>query len=217
MVIAIDGTCGSGKSTLATSLSKELGIVLYNTGKIYRTIALFFLNLKVKPNDERVSEILNDINLSVEFIDGDEKVLINNEYFSNEDLFSNRISTESSNYAKIPIIREKIRECQKKYANDNSVIMEGRDITSEVLPNADFKFFINCSYQSKLERRKVQLSEIGENISNDKLLNDMFNRDLADVERNISPLILVDGVYYIDTSNITVDQTIDKMLKIIRG
>ena len=217
MVIAIDGTSGSGKSTLAKILSERLGINRFNVGMVYRAVSAKLYNDGIMPTDsDKISEFVQNAKICVEFVDGVQTVYINDVKMENHNLFKNDTSLIVPKYAQIPEIREVVRAYQRKFASTNSVLMEGRDITGEVLPDADVKFFIDCKYFVKSKRRQLQLKEAGQVVEQKKVMEQMFERDMSDAQREISPMKIVENVNYIDTSYLTIEQTIDKMLSIVR-
>lgn len=214
MIIAIDGTSGSGKSTISRILAKELKINRFNVGMLYRALTKYFVDKNVSPCQTMEQ---NDIKIEVCFVNDEQKIKINGESFRNEDLRSMKISNLVPKYAEIEGLREVVRTFQREYAKNNDVLMEGRDITSEVLPDADHKFFITCSYLERSKRRLVDLEQLGEETNQKEVIDKLFERDLEDATRKTSPLKLVDGVKVIDTSNKTLEEIIKLLTQEIGG
>ena len=214
MIIAIDGTSGSGKSTISKMLAKELNINRFNVGMLYRALTKYYIDKKLSSNE--ISDF-EDINLDVHFVQDEQIIKINGKEFNNKELRSTIISNLVPKYAEIEGLREVVRNYQREYARNNNVLMEGRDITSEVLPNADYKFFITCSYLERSKRRMEDLEKLGEKVLQKNVVEKLYERDLEDATRKTSPLKLVEGVKVIDTTNLTLIQTIELMKKEIGG
>lgn len=214
MIIAIDGTSGSGKSTISKMLAKELKINRFNVGMLYRALTKYYIDKKLSSNE--ISDF-EDINLDVHCVQDEQIITINDKEYNNKELRSTIISNLVPKYAEIEGLREVVRNYQREYARNNNVLMEGRDITSEVLPNADYKFFITCSYLERSKRRMEDLEKLGEKVLQKDVIEKLYERDLEDATRKTSPLKLVEGVKVIDTTNLTLIQTIELMKKEIGG
>lgn len=207
MQIAIDGPAGSGKSTVAKKIAKKLNIIYIDTGAMYRAITL-----KLKDIDKKYyQEACNNTN--IEFINN--KIFLDGKDVSSQ-IRSEEISKLTSDISKIDFVRKKLVSIQKEIADKNSVVMEGRDITTVVLPDADYKFYLNASPEIRAKRRTLQLKEKGLNADYEAILRDIKKRDNNDIKRENSPLKVADDAIVIDSSNLTADESIEKILSYIR-
>ena len=211
IVIAIDGPASSGKSTVAKFLSKKLNILHLNTGSLYRVIALYCQNNNVDVyNESAVSQAINNCDIEIGFEDGFQKDYLNNvcvtEYLRTE--YISKISSVVSQYK---AVRKKVLDMQRNVALKNSVVMEGRDITSEVLPNADFKFFITASPEERARRRYEEDVLSGMQVDYQSVLKEIKERDYRDYNRTISPLKIVADAVVIDTTNLSIDEVVEKI------
>ncbi len=216
LIIAIDGTSGSGKSTIAKKLAQDLGLNRYNVGMVYRALTKYFVDKNVSP--EQIEENLSDISIKVDFESDNQVVFISKMKYDSSNLFSGKISELVPKYAENLNLREIVRINQRQYAQKNNVLMEGRDITSEVLKDvANIKLFINCSYFEKAKRRTAQLREGDEKVDLNKVLLDLYKRDEADATREVSKVQIIKGVKVVDTTNMSVEQTVDYIKEYIGG
>lgn len=207
MQIAIDGPAGSGKSTVAKKIAEKLNIIYIDTGAMYRAITL-----KLKDIDKKFyEEACNDTN--IEFINN--KIFLDGKDVSSQ-IRSEEISKLTSDISKIDFVRKKLVSIQKEIADKNSVVMEGRDITTVVLPDADYKFYLNASPEIRAKRRTLQLKEKGLNADYEEILRDIKKRDNNDIKRENSPLKVADDAIVIDSSNLTAEESIEKILSYIR-
>lgn len=207
MQIAIDGPAGSGKSTVAKKIAEKLNIIYIDTGAMYRAITL-----KLKDIDKKYyQEACNNTN--IEFINN--KIFLDGKDVSLQ-IRSEEISKLTSDISKIDFVRKKLVSIQKEIADKNSVVMEGRDITTVVLPDADYKFYLNASPEIRAKRRTLQLKEKGLNADYEEILRDIKKRDNNDIKRENSPLKVADDAIVIDSSNLTADESIEKILSYIR-
>lgn len=207
MQIAIDGPAGSGKSTVAKKIAEKLNIIYIDTGAMYRAITL-----KLKDIDKKYyQEACNNTN--IEFINN--KIFLDGKDVSSQ-IRSEEISKLTSDISKIDFVRKKLVSIQKEIADKNSVVMEGRDITTVVLPDADYKFYLNASPEIRAKRRTLQLKEKGLNADYEEILRDIKKRDNNDIKRKNSPLKVADDAIVIDSSNLTAEESIEKILSYIR-
>lgn len=207
MQIAIDGPAGSGKSTVAKKIAEKLNIIYIDTGAMYRA-----MTLKLKDIDKKFYEEACN-NTNIEFINN--KIFLDGKDVSSQ-IRSEEISKLTSDISKIDFVRKKLVSIQKEIADKNSVVMEGRDITTVVLPDADYKFYLNASPEIRAKRRTLQLKEKGLNADYEEILRDIKKRDNNDIKRENSPLKVADDAIVIDSSNLTAEESIEKILSYIR-
>lgn len=207
MQIAIDGPAGSGKSTVAKKIAEKLNIIYIDTGAMYRAITL-----KLKDIDKNFYEEACN-NTNIEFINN--KIFLDGKDVSSQ-IRSEEISKLTSDISKIDFVRKKLVSIQKEIADKNSVVMEGRDITTVVLPDADYKFYLNASPEIRAKRRTLQLKEKGLNADYEEILRDIKKRDNNDIKRENSPLKVADDAIVIDSSNLTAEEAIEIILSYIR-
>lgn len=207
MQIAIDGPAGSGKSTVAKKIAEKLNIIYIDTGAMYRAITL-----KLKDIDKKYyQEACNNTN--IEFINN--KIFLDGKDVSSQ-IRSEEISKLTSDISTIDFVRKKLVSIQKEIADKNSVVMEGRDITTVVLPDADYKFYLNASPEIRAKRRTLQLKEKGLNADYEEIIRGIKKRDNNDIKRENSPLKVADDAIVIDSSNLTAEESIEKILSYIR-
>ncbi len=216
MNIAIDGPSGAGKSTVAKELAKRLDITYLDTGAMYRTVALKSLLIGVDVADVKgVEAMLPTVNLDIKYIDGVQHVYLDGKDVSKE-IREHRMSKAASDISRIPAVRLKLVEMQRALAAKYDCVLDGRDITSYVLPNAEYKFFITASPEVRAKRRYDELAAKGETIDFSVLLEDIKKRDYNDSHRDFAPLTQTEDSVYIDTSDMTIDEVIDKVLSYIK-
>ena len=215
--IAIDGPSGSGKSTLAKGVSKELGIMYLDTGAMYRTCGLSAIKRGISPKDEdAVKKMLEDMSLEVEFIDGEQHMILDGEDVTGM-IRTPEVSIAASDISALPVIRKAMVEKQRAIASHQTFVLDGRDIGSNVLPNAKYKFFLTASAEKRAERRLAELNEKGDFSQNyEEVLRDIKYRDKQDSERASAPLVKVDDAVEIDTSVIGIDETRELLLSYIK-
>ena len=216
IVIAIDGPASSGKSTVADAVADKLNILHLNTGSLYRSIALFCLNNNISFNDETsIKNNLNKCDIQIRFENGIQQDYLNNKLVTHF-LRTDDISKGSSVVSQFKCVRQKVLNLQRDIADKLSVVMEGRDITSEVLPNADYKFFITASAEERAKRRYKENLSMGLSCDYQTILDEIKERDYRDYNRKISPLKIVDDAFVIDTTDMTIEQVVEKVLKKIK-
>lgn len=217
ITIAIDGPCGSGKSSVSEALAKKLGILYLNTGAIYRAIALYMLRNKISSNDiDSITKAMENINVEIKYLNNEQHTILNGEDVSKQ-LYSMEVSDGSSVFAQFKEVRDKILHIQQNIAKEQSIVMEGRDITSRVLPDAKYKFYIDASPEVRAQRRINDEKIIGKpQLSYEKVLADVIERDERDKNRSIAPLVLVKDAIYINTDDKNIEETVNEILKFIK-
>lgn len=208
ITVAIDGPSGAGKSSVADKLAELLGIFHVNTGEIYRAIGVYLYENNIDAySEEEVSKVLDNINIKVEFINRHQYNYLNGECV-NQKLHNPTIDDYSSRSSALKCVREKIKETQRDIAKEYSVIMEGRDITTEILPDAKYKFFLTASPEVRALRRQKELEKKGQKVSFKKVLEDILERDYRDTHRELCPLKLADDAIYVDSDNYSLDEVV---------
>lgn len=214
--IAIDGPAGAGKSTIAKTVSKELGYIYVDTGALYRTVGLNVLRLgKDTRNEADVVPTLEGLNVSLRFVNGEQRVFLGDEDVS-EAIRQNEVSMAASNVSAIPKVREFLFGLQRDIAEKNNCIMDGRDIGTVVLPNAQIKIYLTASAQARADRRYKELTEKGQEVNYDNILKEIELRDYQDTHREIAPLKKADDAILVDTTELDLDGSIEYMLKVIK-
>lgn len=214
--IAIDGPSGAGKSTLSRKLAAELGFVYVDTGAMYRTVGLYVYRNAIKPDDvASVSDALTNIEVSLGFIDGEQHVYLNGEDVS-ADIRLHEVSQYASLVSAIPAVRQFLFEMQQKLAAENNVIMDGRDIGTVVLPNAELKIFLTASAEDRASRRYRELIARGQSVDYDRILADVVKRDEQDMNRAVAPLKPAEDAVILDTSGFEFEQSLALLLKTVK-
>ena len=215
--IAIDGPAGAGKSTIARKIAKRLKIVYLDTGAMYRTVALKAIREGVDTKDrEKVSQIVRNIDMNVLFNNSEQYMILDKEDVSKH-IRSTEISVGASNISAIPEVRVKMAQIQREFASKNSVVMEGRDIGTYVLPQAQVKIFLTASIEERAKRRYNQFVEKGmKNLSLNEIIYEIQYRDKNDSSRELAPLRKAEDAIEIDTTNLTIEQVTDKIISYIR-
>lgn len=217
MRIALDGPSGAGKSTVAKAVAKRLGIVYVDTGALYRSIGLYVQRKGVSKDDkEKVIAMLDEIKLDLKFNDGTQVVLLNGEDVGGF-IRIGEISMYASAVSAIPEVRAFLLETQRKIARENSVIMDGRDIGTVIIPDAEVKIFLVASAEARAERRYKELIEKGESCTYEGVLADIKERDNNDSTRAVAPAVPAEDAIFLDNSNLNQEQTIDKVIEIIEN
>lgn len=212
--IAIDGPAGAGKSTIAKAVAAKLGHIYVDTGAMYRAMALFFLRQGIDLNDEKqITAACDEADVSIEYIDGSQRVILCGEDVS-EAIREERVGNSASIISVYPSVRTKMTALQRKLASLRPVVMDGRDIGTVVLPDASCKIFLDASPEVRAARRVKQLLEKGVETAFDEVLADIRDRDERDRNRPIAPLIAAKDAVTVDTSDMTLEQVINRLLEI---
>lgn len=215
--IAIDGPAGAGKSTIARRVAKELSFIYVDTGAMYRAMALYLLRKEVNKDDtEQIGNICQDAEISIEYQNGEQIVLLNDENV-NSYLRTEEVGNMASVSSAVPRVREKLLSLQRKLARDMSVVMDGRDIGTTILPDADVKIYLTASSLTRAKRRYLELQEKGTVCNLDDIQKDIEERDQRDMNREISPLRQAEDAVLVDSSDLTIQQVVDRILQIFRS
>ena len=215
--IAIDGPAGAGKSTIARRVAKELSFIYVDTGAMYRAMALYLLRKEVNKDDtEQIGNICQDAEISIEYQNGEQIVLLNDENV-NSYLRTEEVGNMASVSSAVPRVREKLLSLQRKLARDMSVVMDGRDIGTTILPDADVKIYLTASSLTRAKRRYLELQEKGTVCNLDEIQKDIEERDQRDMIREISPLRQAEDAVLVDSSDLTIQQVVDRILQIFRS
>ncbi|MBR2871438.1 MAG: (d)CMP kinase [Clostridia bacterium] len=213
--IALDGPSGSGKSTIAKRLSNELNILYLDTGAMYRATALKAIKMGVDSFDAvGVGRFIDEIDLEIKYIDGTQHTFLDGEDVSLK-IREPHVSMAASNISSLKSVRLKMVEMQRKIAGNLSCVLDGRDIGSYVLPNADFKFYITASVEERANRRYKELIERGHNVDYNDLKMEIEQRDYNDKNRDFSPLKMADDAILIDTSDMSIEEVCNTVLSYI--
>ena len=210
--IALDGPSGSGKSTIAKKLSSKLNILYLDTGAMYRATALKAISLGIDTFDEKgVLTFIDNIDLQIKYVDGTQHTYLDGEDVS-ERIREPHVSMAASNISSLKCVRLKMVEMQRKIASQMSCVLDGRDIGSFVLPDADYKFYITASVDVRADRRFKELALKGHKVDFVELRKEIEQRDYNDKNRDFAPLTKADDAIEIDTSFMTIEQVINKVL-----
>ena len=214
--IAIDGPGGAGKSSLAKAVAKSLGIIYVDTGALYRTIGLYMLKngIDTKDSDSVVSR-LNDFTLELSFIDGKQVILLDGEDVG-DTIRTPEVSMAASAVSAIPAVRSFLLDTQRSIAKKNSVIMDGRDIGTVILPDAEVKIFLTASPEARAKRRYDELLAKGQNVEYETVYREMVERDTNDSTRAVAPCVPADDAIMLDNSELTAEGTVEAVLKIVK-
>lgn len=210
--IAIDGPAGAGKSTIAKMVSAELGYIYVDTGALYRTIALYIRENNI--SDDNIPSELKNADVSLKFINGTQRVFLGDRDVSGL-IRTPEISMEASRTSAMPAVREYLFGTQQKIARENNVIMDGRDIGTVVLPDADVKIFLTATPEERANRRYRELSEKPNCPCYEEILSDIIERDHNDMNRPVAPLKQADDAVLVDTTNLTLEQSASEIIRII--
>lgn len=215
--IAIDGPAGAGKSTIAKRLAKELGYIYVDTGAMYRAMAYYFLKNHISAEDEnRIAAACEHVDITIRYQDGEQQVILNGENV-NGVIRNEEVGNMASSTSVYPVVRKKLVELQQQLAVKENVIMDGRDIGTVVLPNADVKIYLTASSKVRAKRRYDELTAKGEACDLDQIEQDIIDRDYRDMNRETSPLKQADDAVLLDSSNLDIDGVVEKMKEIIKS
>ncbi len=214
--IAIDGPGGAGKSTVAKAVAAKLGIVYVDTGALYRTVGYYVRQKNVAPDDkEGVAALLGEISIEIKYVDGAQHVFLNGEDLGDK-IRTPEMSMYASKVSAIPAVRAFLLDTQRDIAKKNSVIMDGRDIGTVILPNADVKIFLTASEECRAMRRYKELLERGQDVKYEDVLAEMNQRDKQDSTRDVAPTAAAEDAVLLDNTGMTFDQTVDAVIALAK-
>lgn len=215
--VAIDGPSGAGKSTMAKALAKELGFMYVDTGAIYRTVGYHMSLMGIGPRDvDGITRLLDDVNIEIRYEDGVQHMILNGADVTGE-IRTPEISMYASTVSALPVVRAFLMETQRRLARENDVIMDGRDIGTVVLPDADVKIFLTASPEERARRRFLELQAKGDPSTFEQVLSEMKKRDEQDSTRACAPLRCAEDAVMLDTSGYTIEQSVAAIRAIIGG
>lgn len=217
MNVAIDGPAGAGKSSIAKLVAKDLSFVYVDTGAMFRTMAYYFLTNGIDTGDEEaVNEACDDILIRIEYRDGEQHVFLGSQDVSKA-IRQEEVGKNASVVAKYNKVRSKLLDLQREMARISDVIMDGRDIGTVVLPDAEAKIFLTASAEVRAERRFKELQEKGEACSLEEIKKDIIARDEQDMNREIAPLKQAADAVYLDSSDMTIEEVVAKIREIVEA
>ena len=215
--IAIDGPAGAGKSTIAKKLAADLGYVYVDTGAMYRAMAYYFLQNGIDAKDEKaIADACPKVDVTTQYVDGEQQAILNGENV-NGVIRKEEVGNMASATSVYPVVRTKLVDLQRQLAARENVIMDGRDIGTVVLPNANVKIFLTASSKVRAQRRFDELTAKGVACNIDEIEKDIIDRDYRDMHRETSPLKQADDAVLLDSSNLDIDGVVAAMKKIIEG
>ena len=212
--IAIDGPAGAGKSTIAKKVAKELSFIYVDTGAMYRAMALYLLEKNIQ-GDEAIATACHDADISIRYENGEQQVILNGENvpaFLRREEVGNMASVSSAN----PEVRAHLLKLQRTLAKENDVVMDGRDIGTTILPDAEVKIFLTASPETRANRRYLELTEKGETCDMNEILKTIIERDVRDMNRAVSPLKQAEDAVLVDSSEMGIDEVVEKILSVYR-
>lgn len=214
--IAIDGPAGAGKSTIAKIVAKKLGYIYVDTGAMYRTMALACYREGIKADEEeRVVDKCKSVNITLGYENDTQKVYLEGEDVSTQ-IRQEEIGNMTSAIAVYPPVRKILVEMQQDLAKKNDVVMDGRDIGTAVLPNAELKIYLTASSRTRAERRYNELIEKGQKCDIDEIEKDIKERDYRDMHRDVSPLVQAEDAVLVDSSDMNIEQVVDTIINLVK-
>lgn len=211
--IAIDGPAGAGKSTIAKKIAKKLDFIYVDTGAMYRALALYFIRNKISSNDkEQIEKACDRVDVTIEYKDGEQQVLLNGENVSGL-IRTEEVGNMASASSVYPVVRLKLVELQRSLASKTNVVMDGREIGTFVLPEANLKIYLTASSEERARRRFLELKEKGIAADIGEIEKDIIERDTRDMNREFAPLKQADDAIVLDSSNMAIDEVVDTIIK----
>jgi cytidylate kinase len=212
LIIAIDGPAGSGKSTTAKLLAKKLGYLYIDTGAMYRAVTLYAIKNNLLDDEKKIIDLANQLNIELKFEDGQTKVSVNGKDVT-EEIRSLEVNQNVSPVSKIEGVRKILVQKQKEMGKNGGVVMEGRDITTVVFPNADVKIYLTASIDERAKRRALEFAQKGQHVDIEQVKQNILDRDRIDSSRDVSPLTKSPDAVEIDTSNLSIEQQVEQILE----
>ncbi|RGY01665.1 (d)CMP kinase [Blautia sp. OF03-15BH] len=214
--IAIDGPAGAGKSTIARRTAQELSFIYVDTGALYRALAVFLVDEGVSPEDtEKVKEAVKSVKVSIAYENGEQQVLVNGKNVTDR-LRAESVGNMASTISAIPAVRAALLDLQRDLAKAHDVLMDGRDIGTNVLPDAELKIYLTASVETRTERRYRDLQEKGVEKPLSEIKKEIEERDHRDMTRAIAPLKQAEDAVYLDTSHMNIDEVVEAIRKLYR-
>lgn len=215
--IAIDGPAGAGKSTIAKLAASKLSYIYIDTGAMYRAIGLYVYRKQIEETDiQAIGEAAKETEVFIRYIDGERHVYLNGEDVS-EEIRKEHIGHMASVVGAVPAVRAHLLDLQRQIAKESDIIMDGRDIGTCILPNADVKIFLTATPEERARRRFLELQAKGDPTPYEEVLADIKERDYRDTHREIAPLKQAEDAVYLDTSNMTIDEAAAKVVELAKA
>ena len=211
IIVAIDGPAASGKSTLAKYLADKLGFLYVDTGAMYRAITYYALENGIEENEDAVVNAVRNLNLKLEYKNGVTRVFIDDNEITDK-IRTPRVNSKVSDISKIKDVRVELVKLQQRFGSNNNLVVEGRDTTTVVFPNADLKVFLTADVKERAKRRHLEFQEKGVDITLEDVESSIRNRDRIDSGREVSPLTKAEDAFEVDTTNLTIEQEIQKIV-----
>ena len=214
--VAIDGPAGAGKSTIAKRVAKEKDFIYIDTGAMFRAMAIHFLRCGIAADDhEKISEAVKDVDVTISYVNGELQVFLNDENVTGQ-LRTEEVGNMASASSVVGDVRKKLLELQRNLAASANVVMDGRDIGTVVLPNADVKVYLTASVEVRAQRRYKELVEKGQNPDLEQIKKDIEERDYRDMNREIAPLRQAEDAVLVDSSYMTIEESVQAIMNLIK-
>lgn len=214
--VAIDGPAGAGKSTIAKLVAKEKGYIYVDTGAMYRALAVYFLEKGIAAGEtEKIIAAARQAEVSIRYEDGAQQVYLNGDNITTK-LRTEEVGNMASMTSPIPEVRERLLELQRSLAREKDVIMDGRDIGTNILPNADVKIYLTASVETRAKRRYKELTEKGMDCNYEEIAKDIQERDMRDMNRETAPLKQAEDAVLVDSSDMTIPEVVETIVKLCR-
>ena len=216
--VAIDGPAGAGKSTISRKAAAELGYIYIDTGALYRTVGLNAIRkgADLQSDESIIATLTDDVKVELRFIDGEQRMFLSGEDVSDK-IRTPEASMAASRVSAVPKVREYLFDLQKKLARENSCVMDGRDIGTVIIPDAEVKIFMVASPEARAKRRFLELQAKGEDCTYESVLKDIIERDTNDSTRKTAPCVPAKDAVHLDNSDLDIEQTVEKVVEIIEN